>query len=56
MVADARLGLATNIFTYCFGVIPQRKLLVFTTPVTSFYICNRDLLMTGICLLQCTYF
>jgi len=38
MVAEARLGLATIIFTYCFGVIPQRKLLVFTTLVTiGFY-------------------
>jgi len=44
------------IFTNCDGVIVHHKILVFVTPVTSFYINirNQDLLLADIRILQST--
>jgi len=40
MVVESRPRLATNIFYYLFGAIAQHELLVFVSPVMSFYIRN----------------
>jgi len=54
MVAGNKHSLATNHFFYYCGVITHRRMLVFVTPVKSFYICNQDPLLTDICLLEGT--